>query len=140
MPVLGINVLKVEYEKKGAVIGRVEVSLNPKIEDMRLGEMIFPNGKVNGIEVALNYEVQYSPNIATGRVKLMVFYLPRDRDKVDEILDMWESEKKIPPELFTEVVNFTTVELMPLLIAIAKEMKIPYPIPVPRIAVRKEEG
>jgi len=139
MPVLGINITKIEIEKKGGVIGRVEVNLSPQIEEVRLGEIRMPTGKVNGLEVLFEYKINYRPEIANAVVKGMVFYLPPQKEQIDEVLDLWEKEKKVRPEMFAEIVNFITNEITPLLMVAAKDMKIPYHIPLPRVALKPRE-
>ncbi|MCD6189215.1 MAG: hypothetical protein J7J97_03375 [Thermococcus sp.] len=138
MPVVGVNVTKIEVEKQGGVLGKVEVNLSPKIEEVRLGEIKTPSGKVNGIEVFFTYQIGYNPEIARAVIKGAVFYLPPKREQIDEILDGWEKEKKIPPEMFAEIVNFVTSEITPLIMVISKEMRIPYPIPLPRVTIRQQ--
>lgn len=137
MPVLGINITKVEMEKQGGMASKVEINLSPKVEEVRLGEIKTPSGKVNGIEVLFTYQIGYRPDIARASISGMVFYLPPQKEKIDEILDNWEKEKKIPPEMFAEIVNFITNEVTPLLMLISKEMRIPYPIPVPRVSIKQ---
>lgn len=138
MPVVGVNVTKIEVEKQGGVLGKVEVNLSPKIEEVRLGEIKTPSGKVNGIEVFFTYQIGYNPEIARAVIKGAVFYLPPKKEQIDEILDGWEKEKKIPPEMFAEIVNFVTNEITPLIMVISKEMRIPYPIPLPRVTIRQQ--
>ncbi|AMM54258.1 hypothetical protein [Pyrococcus kukulkanii] len=138
MPILGHNIVRIEVEKVQSGSGKVEVSINPKIEELRLGELQLPTGRVKGIEVIVNYIINYSPEIAKASVRLLVFYVPRVKEDIDKILDEWEEKKQLPGELVAEVVNFTTSELMPLMMMISKEMRIPYPIPLPRVVVRQE--
>ncbi|USG99833.1 hypothetical protein K1720_10165 [Thermococcus argininiproducens] len=137
MPVLGINITKVEMEKQGGIASKVEINLSPKIEEVRLGEIKTPSGKVNGIEVLFTYQIGYRPDIARALISGMVFYLPPQKEKIDEILDNWERDKKVPPEMFAEIVNFITNEVTPMIMLISKEMRIPYPIPVPRVSIKQ---
>ncbi|AEC51725.1 hypothetical protein PNA2_0809 [Pyrococcus sp. NA2] len=138
MPILGHNILKVEFEKLQVVGGNIEVSLRPTIENLRLGEIHLPSGKVKGIEVEVDYRITYSPEVAKVSIKVRVFYVPRNKQDIDKILDEWEEKKVLPGELVAEVVNFTTSELIPIAMYVAKEMRIPYPVPLPRAVVRGE--
>ncbi|RLF75186.1 hypothetical protein DRN51_04470 [Thermococci archaeon] len=137
MPVLGVNITKVEIEKQGGVAGKVEINLSPKVEEVRLGEIKTPSGKVNGIEALFTYQIGYKPEIARASISGAVFYLPPQKEKIDEILDGWEKEKRIPPEMFAEIVNFITNEITPLIMVVSKEMRIPYPIPLPRVSIKQ---
>lgn len=140
MPVLGFNITKIEVEKELAGIpqGQVEVRVTPRVDDVRLGEIMTPNGKVNGVEIVFSFEVTYSPTIGRGLVRGMVLYLPPQRERVDEIIDLWENEKKIDSMAFAEVVNFLMVELSPVFMVVAKEMRLPYHVALPRVEVRGE--
>jgi len=140
MPVLGYNIKKVEMEKLVTVVpqGEIEVRLSPRIEELRLGEMRTPTGKVNGIEVLFDFVLEYNPNIARGSVKGAILYLPPQKEKVEEILNTWEEEKKVDSLLVVELVNFLSAELSPMLMVIAKEMRIPYHVPIPRAELKTQ--
>ena len=140
MPVLGYNIERVNFEKlaKSPVPGQIEVKISPTIKELRLGEMMTPNGKITGIEVLFEFGIDYNPEIARARVNGSILYLPPQRDAVDKILNLWEDEKKVDPVLMVEVANFLSVELSPMLMVIAKEMRLPYHIPVPRAELRSQ--
>jgi len=140
MPVLGYNITKVEMEKLTSNIppGQIEVKLSPKIEELRLGEIRTPTGKTNGIEVLFDFQVEYNPQIARASVKGALLYMPPQKDKIDAILTAWEDEKKLDSVLLVEVVNFLSMELTPMLVVIAKEMRLPYHVPIPRAELRTQ--
>jgi hypothetical protein len=142
MPVLGFNVTKVEMEKVTLAVpgGQIEVKLSPKVREMRLGEMRTPTGKINAIEILFRYEIDYNPTIARGAIEGAILYLPPQKERIDEILNMWEDEKKIDSVTFAEVVNFITKEVSPMLMMLAKEMRLPYHIPLPRVEVTRENS
>ena len=140
MPVLGFNITKVEMEKMPTTIpgGQIQVKLSPRINEMRLGEIRTPTGKMNGIEILFRYEIEYDPKIARAGVEGALLYLPPQKDRMDEILTLWENEEKIDPVTFAEIVNFITTEVSPMLMVLAKEMRLPYHIPVPRVELKAE--
>ncbi|WP_054841169.1 hypothetical protein [Thermococcus peptonophilus] len=142
MPVVAHNLTKVEVEKLAVSIptGQIQVNLSPKIEDLRLGgEVRTPTGKINGVEVVFSFEVTYQPEIARAVIKGDVNVpSPPKKEMIDEILNLWEEEKKVNSVLFVEVTNFLTSELSPLLMIISKEMRLPYHIPLPRAQLRTQ--
>ena len=140
MPVLGINTKSIEIKKEVTSVpsGQIEVKISPRITDMRLGEIRTPTGKTNAIEVIFRYEVEYNPKIAQSVIEGSVLYLPPNKEKIDEILNLWEDEKRIDPLTFAEVINFITNELSPILMILAKEMRLPYHLPVPRVELKRE--
>ncbi|ASJ04974.1 hypothetical protein [Thermococcus barossii] len=140
MPVLGFNITKIELEKVTLAVpqGQIEVRLSPKVKEMRLGEIRTPTGKMNGVEILFRYEIDYNPRIAQGAIEGAILYLPPQKDKMDEILNLWEDEKKIDSLTFAEVVNFITKEVSPILMLMAKEMRLPYHIPLPRVEVKPQ--
>jgi len=140
MPVLGFNITKIEMEKTATTIpgGQIQVKLSPRINDMRLGEIRTPTGKMNGVEIVFRYEVEYDPKVAQAAVEGLILYLPPQKERIDEILNLWEDEKKLDPVTFAEVVNFVTTEISPVLMILAKEMRLPYHIPIPRVELKKE--
>ena len=138
MPVIGINITKIEIKKNETSIpsGQIEVKLTPKITELRLGEIRTPTGKTNGVEVVFSYVIQYNPAIAEGVIEGRVMYLPPQKGRVDEILDQWEKDKKLDAAMFAEVVNFVTREISPVLMMLSKEMRLPYHIPLPRVELK----
>ena len=138
MLVLGFNITKIEMEKVALAVpgGQIEVRLSPKVKEMRLGEMRTPTGKINGIEILFRYEIEYNPKIANGVIEGAILYLPPQKEKIDEILNLWEDDKKMDPVTFAEVVNFITKEVSPILMMLSKEMRLPYHIPIPRVEVK----
>ncbi|WP_297437225.1 hypothetical protein [Thermococcus sp.] len=140
MPVLGFNITKIEMGKEGVgtVSGQVEVRLSPRVTEMRLGEIRTPTGKMNGIEVLFRYEIEYNPRIAAGAIEGVILYVPPQKYKIDEILNLWEDEKKMESLTFAEIVNFITKEVSPLLMIMAKEMRLPYHVPIPRVEVKSQ--
>ena len=140
MPVLGFNVTKIELERVTLSVpqGQIEVRLSPKVKEMRLGEIRTPTGKMNGIEILFRYEIDYNPKIAQGAIEGVILYIPPQKDKMDEILNVWEEEKKIDSLTFAEVVNFITKEVSPILMLMAKEMRLPYHVPLPRVEVKPQ--
>jgi len=140
MPVLGHNITKVEVEKEtqNPVSGEIEVKISPRIKELRLGKIGTPTGIVNGIEVIFSYEVSYNPQVAHAVIEGSVMYLPAQREKIDEILNTWEDEKKVDPRLLVEIVNYLSVQVMPILVVVAKEMRLPYHIPIPRAELRTQ--
>lgn len=135
MPIMGINITKISMEKGKPPVAQVEVDLTPRVNGIRLGELRTPTGKINGIEVLFEYGVTYKPDVAKAHIEGVVFYLPKNRDNIDRILDEWENEKKLDPNMFAEIVNAVTMEVMPFLMLLSKELRLPYPIPVPRVNV-----
>ncbi|AIF70062.1 hypothetical protein PAP_08370 [Palaeococcus pacificus DY20341] len=135
MPVLGINIRKISIEKIKGPTAQVEVDLTPKIKELRLGEIRTPSGRVNGIEVLFEYTITYKPDVARAFIEGLVFYTPKNKEDTDKILDTWENENKVDPYLFAEVVNAITNEIMPTLMSLSKQLRLPYPIPLPRVNV-----
>ncbi len=140
MPVIGYNIQSVSFEKKVVAVpgGQIEVKISPTITELRLGEMMTPNGKISGIEVLFNFEVEYKPDIARASVKGSLLYLPPKREMIDNILSAWEDEKKIDPVLMVEVANFLTTEVSPMLMVVEKEMRLPYHLPLPRAELKRQ--
>lgn len=138
MAILGYNLKSVRMEKLANVIppGEIQVKLTPQITEVRLGEIRTPTGKTNAVEVLFSFVVEYNPEIAKAAIEGSLLYLPPEKGKIDEILNAWENEKKLNGEMVVEVINFLNREFSPLLMIMAKEMRIPYHIPLPRAELR----
>ncbi|MBP1910751.1 hypothetical protein [Thermococcus stetteri] len=138
MAILGYNLKKIGMEKLVDVLpqGEIQVRLTPQIREVRLGELRMPTGKTNAVEVLFSFVVEYNPEIAKATLEGSLLYLPPEKGKIDEILNAWENEKKLDGSMVVEVINFLNREFSPLLMVMAKEMRIPYHIPLPRAELR----
>jgi hypothetical protein len=101
MPVLGFNITRIEMEKSSSLMpaGQIGVRLTPQVKEIRLGEVRTPTGKINGVEVLFKYLVEYNPQIDKGIVEGGIIYLPSQKEKIDEILNLWEDEKKVDSDV-----------------------------------------
>jgi len=143
MPILGVNIKEISFEKKDVLPSgpQIQVNLTPQIEEVREAQISTPTGNIRGIEVLFAYELKYNPEIATGKVKGGLFYLPVNHEQMEGMLRMWKEERKVEPMVFTEIVNFLTHELAPVLMLVSKQMGLPYPFPLPlvQLQIEKEE-
>jgi len=141
MPILGVNVKEISFEKKDVLPTgpQIQVNLTPKIEEIREAQISTPTGNIRGIEVLFTYELKYNPEIASGKVSGGLFYLPINHDQMEGILKTWREEKRVDPMVFTEIVNFLTHELAPTLMLISKQMGLPYPFPLPLVQFQVEK-
>ena len=118
------------HKDKLEAVGKVENNITikdvyeEKIEKDKFVSFVF--------EFVSNYYSKDGDKIANIVVGGRAIY--KEKDKVmKDILKTWEKEKKIKPEVMTEVTNVILVKAQMEAIVIAKEVNLPSPIPLPRI-------
>ncbi len=134
MPVVSVVFDDIEVHKeKLEPVGKVENNIT--IKDVS-EEKIDKDKFVNFVfEFTSNYYSKDGDRIANIVIGGRALF--RDKDKVmKDILKTWEKEKKIKPEVMTEVTNVILVRAQMEAIVIAKEVNLPSPIPLPRISAK----
>ncbi len=134
MPVVSVVFDDIEVHKeKLEPVGKVENNIT--IKDVS-EEKIDKDKFVNFVfEFTSNYYSKEGDRIANIVIGGRALF--RDKDKVmKDILKTWEKEKKIKPEVMTEVTNVILVRAQMEAIVIAKEVNLPSPIPLPRISAK----
>ena len=134
MPVVSVVFDDIEVHKeKFEPVGKVENNIT--IKDVS-EEKIDKDKFVNFVfEFTSNYYSRDGDKIANIIIGGRALF--RDKDKVmKDILKTWEKEKKIKPEVMTEVTNVILVRAQMEAIVVAKEVSLPSPIPLPRISAK----
>ena len=118
------------HKDKLEAVGKVENNITIKdVSEEKIDKDKFVNFAFEFVSNYYSKEGDKIANIVVGGRALF-----KDKDKVmKDILKTWEREKKIKPEVMTEVTNVILVKAQMEAIVIAKEVNLPSPIPLPRI-------
>lgn len=133
MPVMGIDVTKMEFERLKNRGNKVNVDHSPSIESVEKSKVNSPSGQVNALRMKFKYEVNFEPEIGKGLLEGSVIYKP-EKQEIDEIVERWEEEKEIKGDIFMKVVNPIIDKAMPSVFTICNDLNLPSPVPLPRIS------
>ncbi len=133
MPIIGFNFKKISVEKKGNVKGKINIGNNVAITDVVQKDLALGSIKQKGVKFTFNFDVKYEPKIAEMLMVGDILYTG-DEKKIQEILDEWKKNKKVPNKVTAEVLNSALVRCNIQALVLSKEMGLPAPIPLPKVS------
>jgi len=135
MAAIGVQFDKVAVERLKPLEGKVSVNNNQKIT--KVSKIDIPLGKSS--RPALRFDFEYSVDYAPEVAKLTIegFATAIDRPEVIEEEDKkWKKEKKVSPELMTEVLNNILARGSVSALILSREFGLPAPIELPKVRVK----
>lgn len=131
MTIVKINLYKVNAERNlDAKVGQIKINNNVSIKDIE--EMDFAVEGKKGLKFSFAFNCNYEPNLGKIEVEGQVLYVGED-DKVKEIKENWEKDKKIPMDIMEQVVNAALHKGNIQAIKISEDVSLPSPLPLPKV-------
>jgi len=129
MAIIGLSFNIIEG-KKGEEDVRAEIKVNsvPRINSMK--EITVPTLQKKVISMAFEFVTSYDPKVGEIKIGGELLYLT---DKMKELMDKWEKEKKLPEKASLEVLNYLFRRCLLKVSNIAEDLQLPPPIPLPKI-------
>lgn len=135
MPVIGFSFDKIKVEKKNPPKGKVNITNNVGIKDVKDLNI----GKQKGLSFEFEFTSKYEPQIAEIYLEGTVPFVGKP-EQVKDIVKNWKKDKKIPKELLTPVMNTILNRCHIEAIILSQHAGLPSPLPMPKIKPGKEEG
>lgn len=138
MTVVGFNFTKINVEKNELAKGKVNISNNVAITNVESTDLSLGTSKQNGLKMDFSFKTIYEPQI--GHVELLgnVLYMA-DEKKTKEMLATWKKDKKLSPDIMTNVLNTILQRCNIEALLLSKEINLPPPIPLPRVNAKEAE-
>jgi len=133
MPIIGFNFTKIAVERKGDIVGKINIGNNVAITNVVQKDLSLGSIKQKGVRFTFNFDVKYEPKIAEILMTGDILYTGEDK-KIQEILDEWKKNKRVPPKVTAEVLNSALVRCNIQALVLSKEMGLPAPIPLPKVS------
>ncbi len=131
MTIVKVNLHKViadrDLKAKG---GQFQINNNVSILDVE--DMGFAVEGRKGLKFTFSFNCKYEPQLGKIDVEGQVFYVESD-EKVKEIQDSWEKNKRVPPDVMEKIVNAALHKGNIQAIKISEEVSLPSPLPLPKI-------
>jgi hypothetical protein len=139
MAIIGFYFSRITAEKKKTPAGKISVNNNVILTSVKEAKINLGKQKQNGIEFKFNYTSTYDPEIATIILEGVVVITGKE-DKVKEALVSWEKDKKLPPEILSEVYNYLLEKCTVETLIIGRDMQLPPHVPLPKMNVPVEKA
>ncbi len=134
MPIVSVMFDNIEANREEVIsVGKVENNIT--IKDVVEEKIDKEKYVVFKFEFTSNYFSKDGDKIASILIGGRAIF--KDKDKVlKDILKTWEKDRKIDPNVMTEVTNVILIKAQMEAIVLAKEINLPSPIPMPRISAK----
>tara|TARA_Y100000310_G_scaffold330239_1_gene401557 strand:- start:818 stop:1222 length:405 start_codon:yes stop_codon:yes gene_type:complete len=134
MSMLGINLSKIEAERKAPVRGKISIKNNIAIKDVKKQELKIQNQE--SVKVEFEFTAKYEPNIGDIIINgdTVIVDTP---EKIKEILDQWKKDKKLPEDLLSQVMNGLLSRCNIEAIVLGREVGLPPTLNMPKVKVKE---
>lgn len=142
MQFVGDSIVKIEATRGEKIERPLSIKANVKITDVQKKELFAADEKKEGAVISYSFEIAYGEK--TGKIIIDgQIFVVGDKKDLKKLEDEWVEKGKVEDELVIPALN-RAMELGYLAaIPLAKELKLPTPIKMPRFAkenkVKKEE-
>lgn len=135
MSVVGLTFNKVLVEKHGPAKGKIQVNNNVILKDVEKSDLGLAGAKQGAVKFHFEFTAKYEPKLADMLLVGVLTYVEKP-EMINQILDQWKKEKKVPKEVMTTVLNtvFTRCNIEALILS--REVSLPPPIPLPKIQLK----
>jgi len=137
MAVIGFHFTKILTEKTKNAVGKINVSNNVVLIDVKEAKINVGDAKQKGIEFKFNYKSKFEPEIGYISLEGAALFVAKEA-KIKESLTKWEKEKKLPPEVLQEVYNHLLEKCTVEALFLGRDMGLPPHVPLPKISGDKK--
>jgi len=137
MKIIGFNFEKISAERKNPVKGKLEISSNINIKEIKQ-EKIDIISEQNPLKLSFKFTIEYKPKIAEIIFEGFVLAL-FEKTKSKEIIKKWKN-KKISDDIRIPLFNFILTKCNIKALQFEEEFGLPTHLPLPRIKPQPEKG
>lgn len=131
--IIGFNYSKIAVDKKTPITGKVEITRDLIIKDMKEEKI----QDKSAILVSFEFNVAYEPKIASIDINGNVLYMT---EEAKSIIAEWKKSKKLSNEKMTyDVVNTILTKCDVKSLQLSEEMNLPPAIKLPRVVPKEEK-
>ncbi len=139
MTVIGVNIVKINAEKKNAAgVGRVGIKNNISVKELEEKDFNFGSAKQKGLRFVVEFNCRYTPNIGSIDLEGNVLFLESE-EKVKEIKKEWKDKKQLPADVMEPILNAALNRCNIEALKISQDIGLPSPIPLPKVERRARQ-
>lgn len=134
MPVLGINFTKINAERKGALEGKINISNNIIVTDVKKHD--FKLSGQESVRIEFKFTADYNPNIGSIVIEGETIIVDQPK-KLEEILAQWKKDKKLPDDILAQVMNNLLTKCNVEALLVGREVGLPPTLNMPKVKINK---
>jgi len=136
MAIAGFGFTTIEVDRKPMKDGKISISNNVAITNVDETELHLGKEKQKALRFIFEFTSKYDPNVGHISIGGELLFIEETK-KVQEILDQWKKEKKVPQEVMTHILNNILNKCNILALILSREVNLPAPIPLPKVEIGK---
>ena len=137
MTIVGFNFKRIDVEKKSGASGKINISNNVAIKDVKDTDLSIGSEKQKAVKFEFEFVSKYDPNIGKILLGGDVLFLA-DTATIKKILDDWKKNKSVQKEIMSDVLNTVLSKSNVQALILSQEVNLPSPIPLPKVKVGDE--
>ncbi|MBU2561623.1 MAG: hypothetical protein KKD17_04950 [Nanoarchaeota archaeon] len=134
MAIVGFEFTKINVQRQEVAKGKINISNNVGITDIKKSDLQLGKSKQNGIRFFFEYKSSYEPSFAKIELGGVIIYLT-DEKNAKEITDAWEKEKKIKKDVAEKIINAILTKCNIQSIILSNTVNLPPPVPMPHVNI-----
>lgn len=136
MAIAGFGFTRINVEKKPMKGGKISISNNVAIKDIKEKELHLGKEKQKAVQFIFEFTSKYDPDVGNISIEGELLFI-EEAKKVQEILDDWKKDKKVPQDVMTNILNNILNKCNIAALIFSREVNLPAPIPLPKVQVGK---
>jgi len=133
MPIIGVNFISITASNsRKPVKGRITVSSKPEIKSVEQREVTSPKLE-NVLAIGFSFTTTYEPDVGKIEIDGELLYQHPDAKELEK---KWKKEKKLPPEVTVELLNFVLRRCLLKAAILADDLQLPPPLNFPVVRQR----
>ncbi len=139
MSIIGFNFTKMHVERTGGAQGKINISNNVGIRDVKEARINLGGSDTAGISFEFAFKVTYEPGIGSIEFEGDVVAM-EEKSKVEDILASWKDKKVVPQEMLKQVLDTVLNRCNVQAVVMSRDINLPIPIPMPKVNVKKNSA
>ncbi|MFH1650231.1 MAG: hypothetical protein ABIA93_06815 [Candidatus Woesearchaeota archaeon] len=132
MSIVGFNFSKMLVERKNPSTGKVNIKNNVQLRDVEEAKLAIDTTK-KALKFTFTFSSIYEPNVAVIELDGELITIQEEKDAKD-ILASWKKDKKLDRAFMNPIMNHLLAKCNIQALILSRELGLPAPIPLPRIA------
>jgi len=132
MPIVGFNFEKIIGEKLNPLKKGMKATHNITINSIKEEKIPVAKAQKIGLKFEFEFSVKYEPKIGNLNILGTVLFLDEEKE-IKSILQEWNKNKKIKPEVASQVINTAIVKSAIKALSLSQDINLPPHLPIPII-------
>ncbi len=132
MAIVGFNFSKINVERKDIKKGKISISNNVAIKDVKPTNISLGKEKQDALKFTFEFTSRFDPkvgNILLGGDLLFI----GDPKRIKEVNENWKKDKNIPKDIMANILNTVLAKCNIQALILSQEVNLPPPVPLPKV-------